>query len=368
MNEAAALARACELARRGRWSVEPNPTVGCVLLRDGEQVGEGWHRAYGGPHAEVEALRDAGEAARGATAVVTLEPCSTRGKTGACTDALRAAGVRRVVAGAVDPNPAHAGAGLELLRAQGLEVELRESDEAAALLVDFRRQLTRRRPWVLAKWAQSVDGCVARRGPDGAPEPVSLSGEAARAWLHRQRAHLDGVLVGVGTLLADDPQLTARGVDPVRPLRRLVLDPTLRASPTSRLVSSAGEHPTWLLCSEDASTEREETLRAQGCSIFRLPHADDLLPAALACLHMQGLGRVMVEGGPTTHARLLAAGLADAVAVVLCGAELGRDGLPALPDERLPAEPEALAARLELTPWELRELGEDRLLLGNRAS
>jgi len=366
LDEAAALARACELARRGRYAVEPNPPVGCLLLRDGDVVAEGWHRAFGGPHAEVEALRAAGERARGATAVVTLEPCSTRGKTGACTRALLEAGVRRVVAGAVDPNPAHAGAGLDFLRAQGLTVDLRESSEAAALLDDFRRSLARRRPWVLAKWAQSADGCVARRTADGLPAPVALSGDEARAWLHRQRAHLDGVLIGVGTLLADDPQLTARGVDRVRPLRRLVLDPRLRSSLTSRLVSTAGEQPTWLLCSEDASPEREEALRAQGCLVFRLPHADDLLPAALACLHTQGLARVMVEGGPTTHARLLDSGLADAVAVLLSPQRLGTDGLPALPGERLASDPAQLAARLELARWECRPLGVDQLLLGSR--
>ncbi|GJM20108.1 MAG: riboflavin biosynthesis protein RibD [Planctomycetota bacterium] len=367
MDEAAALLRACEVARRGRHEVEPNPMVGCVLLRDGELIAEGWHRAYGGPHAEVEALRVAGERAAGATAVVTLEPCSTRGKTGACTEALVAAGIRRVVVGAVDPNPAHAGAAFPALRAQGIEVDVQVSLAAEALLELFKQLLPRPRPWVIAKWAQSADGCVALAPRDGLPQPVQLSGPEAHARLHDWRAHLDGLIVGVGTVLADDPQLTVRGRSPVRPLRRVVLDPSLRTPPGSVLASSAGEHPCWLMCTPEASESREDSLRAQGVSVFRLPLApgrDDLLPDALACLHTQGLGRVMVEGGPRTHARLLAESLADAVAVILSPKHLGADGLPALPGERLPSEPAALAERLGLASWEAEALGDDLLLRG----
>lgn len=364
MNERAALRRAVELARRARYEVEPNPMVGCVLLRDGQRIGEGWHRAYGGPHAEIEALASVAAVPAGTTAVVTLEPCSTRGKTGPCTSALLAAGVRRVVVGAVDPNPDHAGAGLDLLRAQGLEVELRDDPACAELLEPFRRALRSPRPHVLSKWAQSADGAVARL-VDGHPEPVALSGAEARRRTHGLRAHVDGVLVGVGTVLADDPELTVReGWRALRPGRRIVLDPGLRTPLASRLATTADACPTWLLCAHDAAESREQALREQGCEVFRLPVEGELLPTALECLRAQGVGRILVEGGPRTHARLLGLGLVDDLALFLTPVELGAKALPALPDERLALEPEGLIARFSLTESRLEELGPDRLLLG----
>ena len=339
--------------------------MGAVVLRDGELVGEGWHTAFGAPHAEVEALAAAGEAARGATVCVTLEPCCTRGKTGPCTEALLAAGVAEVVVGCVDPNPDHAGRGLEQLERAGLRVRLANSADSAALIRRFAAALDRRRPHVIAKWAQSADGFLA-------PADRSrrqLSGPAAGAWLHRVRAALDALVVGVGTVVADDPLLTCRHDGPRhRPLRRVVLDPQLRLPPASRLATTADETPTWVLTTEEAPLAAEETLRAQGLEVFRQPAGPRWLRDGLEHLHLQGVRRLLVEGGAATLTRFLADDLADQLAVVLTPVRLG-DGLMPLEGRDLACDPAAddpreLAQTLRLQDQDVSALGEDRLLRG----
>ena len=356
------MVRAEELALRGLGDVEPNPIVGAVVVADGRVVGEGWHQAFGGPHAEVVALRAAGEAARGATVHVTLEPCSTRGKTGPCTEALRDAGVARVVVGCVDPNPDHASRGLELLRDAGVAVELAHSAGSAALIRRFAAGLDRRRPWVIAKWAMSRDGGLA-------PADRSrrqLSGPAAAERVQAWRASLDAVVVGVGTVLADDPQLTYRGLAPsVRPLRRVVLDPRLRTPPAARLVTTGGETPSWIFAHDDADDSLAEALEVEGARVFRVPPGDDWTRAVLETLYLQGVRRLMVEGGSHTLGRFVTAGLVDQVAVFLTPVELGADALPAVEGLELAgADPGQLAQTLRLQDVRVEALGDDRLLQG----
>jgi diaminohydroxyphosphoribosylaminopyrimidine deaminase/5-amino-6-(5-phosphoribosylamino)uracil reductase len=325
-------------------------------------VGEGHHAAWGGDHAEVTALRAAGDRARGATLYVTLEPCSTMGKTPPCTDALLAAGVSRVVVGCRDPFPGHAGRGLDLLRAAGLDVELGNHPACRALLSRFVEHFDSPRPWVVAKWAQSRDGAIAPG--DGAR--VQLSGAASQARLHEWRAHLDGILVGVGTVLADDPQLTARGPQPpTRALRRVVLDPELRTPLGCALVQSAGSTATWIYTADDADEQPQAALENAGVAVLRLPAGDDWLGSVLAALRLSGVRRLMVEGGAQTHGSIFGGGFVDQVAVLMCPVELGPDALPALPGRDLSGLGGAdLAATLGLHDVHLEHLGDDLLVQG----
>jgi len=361
-----ALRRACALARRGVLDVEPNPPVGAVVLAAGEVVGEGWHRAYGAPHAEIEALAAAGERARGGTLVLTLEPCSTHGKTPPCTQAVRRAGLARLVVGAVDPNPAHRGAGLDALARAGLAVERREDPQALGLLSRFVRELDAPRPHVLCKWAMSRDGAIAP--PPGADAPREISCEASRARVHAWRAHLDAIAVGVGTVIADDPLLTPRGVAFVRPSRRIVLDPRLRTPLEARLVRGAREHPTWILARAPAPSARVDALEREGARVIVVDgRGERWLGAALLRLRREGVARLMIEGGAATTTRALAAGLVDQVAVFVAPRALGRGAVPALTDRSLPGEDlDALARALDLVEPRIEGVGEDRLLRGWR--
>src|SRR5262245_57065762 len=242
------MAQALALAERGRGYVEPNPLVGAVVVRDGRLVGEGWHRRYGEAHAEVNALHEAGEAARGATLYVTLEPCCHHGKTPPCTDAVLRFGVRRVVAAMTDPFPRVAGGGVERLRTAGLEVEtgLLEAD-ARRLNAPYLKLLATGRPYVHAKWAMTLDGKLATRTGDS----KWISSDASRRRVHELRGRMDAILVGIGTALADDPLLTARPPGP-RTARRIVLDSRLRLPPTSRLVQTAREVLTTVVAAASA--------------------------------------------------------------------------------------------------------------------
>jgi len=365
-----AVLRACALARRAAGDVEPNPMVGCVLLKDRRVLAEGWHRAFGGPHAEVDALSRAGAAARGATACVTLEPCSTRGKTGPCTEALLAAGVAHVVVGCADPDPRHQGRGLQQLLAAGVHVDLLELPEARALLLRFRAFLAGRRPHVLAKWAMSRDGGIAQRGG----ERLQISGRQSKDLVHRWRAHLDAILVGVNTVISDDPLLTARGPHlPVRPLRRVVLDPSLRMPLACRLVASAHETPVWIMAAEDADEQRAEAFVAEGVTVFRVPRGADAhdpawLRGAFELLRAQGCRRVMVEGGAHTLTACLAADVVDQVAVFIAPLELGAEALRPLAG--LPAavvSPHEVARALQLLDCRVTRCGQDTLLRGFRS-
>jgi diaminohydroxyphosphoribosylaminopyrimidine deaminase/5-amino-6-(5-phosphoribosylamino)uracil reductase len=296
--EEAAMRQALDLARRGAGLVEPNPPVGAVVVAaDGHTVvGTGWHERFGGPHAEVAALAEAGAAARGATLLVTLEPCCHHGKTPPCTDAILRAGVARVVVATGDPFPDVAGRGLTVLRDAGLCVEVGLcGTEAARLIAPFTKLVTRRTPWVIAKWAMSLDGRMTP--PAGGDRWISA--ERSRALVHDLRGRCDAILVGIGTALADDPLLTARPPGPRTPLR-VVLDGTARLPLTSRLVESARETPLLVAVGPQASAERIAALAQAGCEVWRadLSDRDTRLGALLAELGRRRLTNLLVEGGP----------------------------------------------------------------------
>ncbi len=352
------MARALALARRGRGYVEPNPMVGCVLARGDRIVGEGYHRRYGGPHAEVEAIRAAGGAARGATAYVTLEPCNHFGKTPPCTDALLAAGVRRVVAAHRDPNRAIRGGGLARLARAGVTTEtgLLQA-QAADLLGPYLKGLRCGLPWVTLKWAQSVDGQLATRGGDAR----WITDETMRTHANRARGRFDAVMVGVGTVLADDPLLTCRAPRSPRQPTRVVLDTRLRTPPTSRIVQSATRTTTWIFAGPAAPAARRKRLTAAGCKVSIVPTSSSGLDLSrvLAALGQARATHVMVEGGGRLLGAFIDAGLADAAEIYIAPLLIGgREALGALHARG----PERLLDATTLESTSLRALGGGWLL------
>ena len=305
--------RALQLARRGLGRVEPNPMVGCLLVKRGRVVGEGYHRRYGGPHAEVEALRQAGPHARGATAYVTLEPCCHYGKTPPCTEALIAARIARVVVAMRDPFPAVNGGGVRRLRAAGITVDTGLLEpKALSLNAPFVTLVTQARPYTILKWAQSLDGRIATRTGDS----QWISSPAARHVVHQLRARMDGVLVGIGTVLADDPQLTARNVPVRRTATRLVLDSRLRIPLTAGLVTTARSTPTVVLTTRAAQRRhgaKADRLRRAGVEVvFCRSRGDRVdLRAVLGLLAERRLTNLLVEGGGAVLTAFLAQQLAD---------------------------------------------------------
>lgn len=320
--------RALALARRGLGRTTPNPCVGAVIARGGRVLGEGWHRAAGQPHAEIAALRDARRRGhrdlRRATLYVTLEPCSTHGRTPPCTEAILAAGLRRVVVGAVDPFPAHRGRGLRLLRRHGVRVARGLlAEECAALNAAWNRWIVTRRPWVLAKIAQTLDGKIAT----ASGESRWITGARARRIAHCLRAESDAVLVGVGTLLADDPALTARdarGNLLPHQAMRIILDSTARTPPRARaLVAPGGK--TWIVTTARAPAARIRRLEAAGAAILRLPAREGRPDPRVLLRHLgrHDIIRVLLEGGGETLASFFEAGLVDEVAFFLAPRILG---------------------------------------------
>jgi len=292
--------QALRLAARGAGWVSPNPMVGAVVVKDGQVVGKGFHRRVGLPHAEVEAFRDAGEAARGADLYVTLEPCNHQGRTPPCTQAILAAGVRRVIIASPDPNPQVTGGGAEFLAARGVDITVGVLDtEARRLNEAWFHWVKTGRPWVLAKAACSLDGKIAT----ATGESQWLTGEAARAFGHRLRHRADAILVGIGTVMADDPRLTTRlprgrGKDPIR----IVLDSRLRLHLDSKLVKANSPAPTWVATTGQAPPDTIRALKARGVGVLVLP-ADAgrvSLPALLQCLGERRVQSVLVEGGAET--------------------------------------------------------------------
>lgn len=361
--ELAALARARELALRGRGRVSPNPLVGAVVLRDGETVAEGWHEGPGLPHAEAMALVAAGEAARGSTVVCTLEPCSHHGRTPPCSDALIAAGVRRVVIGALDPLERDRAQGREVLAAAGLEVVVAPAEEArrcAEANSPFVTWATTGLPEVTLKMATSLDGKIAT----ASGESRWISGPDSRALVHRWRADSDAVAVGIGTALADDPSLTAREVEgPVRQPARVVFDAQARLPLDSALVAGAhGEHPVIVLASDGAPAERVAALAAAGVDVVPLPGGPaERIAGGLRVLADLGMQSVFVEGGAGLAAALVAAGAVDRVAWFLAPMLIGGEAAPS----GLGGEG---AATLDLAPRlrdpAARRVGEDILVTG----
>ncbi len=315
--------RALELAGRGWGRVAPNPLVGALVVRDGTIVGEGWHQEYGGPHAEVEALQRAGDLARGATLYVSLEPCAHTGKTPPCTTAIREAGIARVVFAAHDPNPSARGGG-ELLRQAGLEV-LGGVEEEAARALDpafFRAHdpAEPRRSWVELKLALSLDARIA----DEVGRSTWITGEEARAEVHRLRAGRDAIAVGIGTALADDPVLTARGTPaPRTPPIRIILDRRLRLPLESRLLDTVAEAPLWVVTSPDAPRDAERRLTDRGARVLRTQGLADTMSTLLA----EGVRSLFVEGGAGLASALLEAQLVDRLSLVYAPLFLGARGI-----------------------------------------
>jgi diaminohydroxyphosphoribosylaminopyrimidine deaminase/5-amino-6-(5-phosphoribosylamino)uracil reductase len=304
--------RAIALARRGEGHVEPNPMVGAVIASaSGAIIAEGWHAVFGGPHAEVNAIASAGDAARGGTLAVTLEPCCHHGKTPPCTQAIIAAGIRRVIVGSRDPFPAVNGCGLDELSRAGIEVHVGAcTPEARRLTAPFRMLVEQRRPWLIGKWAMSLDGRVAT----AAGESRWISSEASREIVHRLRGRMDGILCGIGTALADDPLLTARPAGS-RLALRIVLDSTARLPLESRLVRSAREVPLLVAAGPAAPSDRMRALEAAGCEVWRATTVDarEQLQELLAELGTRRMTNVLVEGGPTVLGSLADAELVDEI-------------------------------------------------------
>ena len=295
--------------RKGLGRTSPNPPVGAVVVKEGRVVGKGYHHRAGTPHAEVHALREAGEAARGATIYVTLEPCNHFGRTPPCTEAILAAGIRRVVIGCRDPNPKARG-GAEYLAERGLEVVTGVlAAECAELCRFFLKGVRTKRPWVLAKAAMSLDGRIATRTGDS----KWITSEAARRAGHRLRAIYDAILVGRGTVEADDPALTCRvrgGRDPVR----IILDTSLSLPETARVFNLPGKTIVW--AGKDAPEDRESLLKQKGVEVWRLgrgPRGVDL-EQGLSRAFEAGILSVLVEGGARVHGSFFDAGLVDEVA------------------------------------------------------
>ncbi|ROR34964.1 bifunctional diaminohydroxyphosphoribosylaminopyrimidine deaminase/5-amino-6-(5-phosphoribosylamino)uracil reductase RibD [Inmirania thermothiophila] len=356
------MAHALRLARRGLCTASPNPRVGCVLVREGRVVGEGWHERTGGPHAEIVALEAAGDAARGATAYVTLEPCAHHGRTPPCADALVRAGVARVVAAMEDPNPQVAGRGLARLREAGVEVAAGlMAAEAEALNPGFVRRMRAGRPWVRVKLAASLDGRTAL----ASGESRWITGEDARRDVHRLRARSDALVTGIGTVLADDPAMTVRlppeemaalGLArvPRRPLR-VVLDPHLAMPENARIIGGDGR--CLVLCGEEAEAAAEEALRRAGAEVVRLPGPGGVLDpgAVLDLLAAREVNEVMVETGARLAGAFVAARLADELWIYLAPALLGHEGRPLLELAGI----DTMERRLRLVVDEVRPVGAD---------
>lgn len=319
---------ALALARRNLGAVWPNPAVGCVLVHAGAVVGRGWTRVSGRPHAETEALMRAGQAAAGATAYVTLEPCSHHGQTPPCAGALIAAKVARVVAAVEDPDPRVSGRGLEALRAAGVTVESGVlADEAAELNAGFFMRVTAGRPLVTLKAATTLDGRIAtHRG-----ESRWITGDAARHRAHGLRAQHDAIVVGVGTALADDPELTCRlpGLGARSPIR-VVVDPRLRLPLTARVIQTAAKTPTWIVTYADADRSRRAVLKDCGVELIDLAPSGDRpdMSEMLRALAHRGITRVLVEGGGRLTGAFLGENLVDRIIWFRAGSIIGGDGTP----------------------------------------
>ena len=312
------MARALRLARKGFFSTTPNPRVGCVIVNDGTIVGEGWHRKAGEAHAEVEALRVAGSAARGATVYVTLEPCSHHGRTPPCAEALIDAGVARVVAAMEDPNPQVAGRGMAMLVAAGISAQCGLlAAEAGDLNVGFVSRMSRGRPWVRLKLAASLDGKTALL--NGASQWIT--GPAARQDGHRWRARACAILSGIGTVRDDDPQLNVRGVATERQPHKVVVDSRLELSPEARVLAGGN----LLLATAVENDSKANALRALGVEVMRLPDGNGKvdLAALMAELGRRGVNEVHVEGGGRLNGALLRDGLADELLLYLAPCLIG---------------------------------------------
>jgi diaminohydroxyphosphoribosylaminopyrimidine deaminase/5-amino-6-(5-phosphoribosylamino)uracil reductase len=329
-------------ARKGLGRTSPNPAVGSIVVRDGKVIGRGYHKKAGTPHAEVHALRAAGEDARGATLYVTLEPCNHTGRTPPCTRAILASGIRRVVVGMIDPNPLVAGAGCALLQDNGIEVRAGVlADECRELNYPFIKHITTGLPWVIMKAGCSLDGRIA--AADGRSSWITCA--KSRAEVHRLRDRVDAILIGAGTALADDPSLTTRlqgkaGKDPLR----VVLDGKLRLAPAARMLRQQSTAPTWIFCSHQADPAKVKALEQAGAKIIRVDCGQDGYLDLLQVLQFLGAAQInslLVEGGSQVHGSFLRAGLVDQVCLFLAPLFLGGDAVPVVDSLKLAGVQEA---------------------------
>jgi len=349
------MARALRAAERGRGRVEPNPLVGAVLTQGAKVLAVGWHRRFGGPHAEIEALRRAGRGAKGSTLYVTLEPCAHYGKTPPCADAVIQAGVRRVVAAMRDPFAEVAGRGLRKLRRAGLVVETGLlADQAEHLNLPYLKRLRHKLPFITLKWAMTADGRIAV--PNG--DSKWVTGPLARKRVHRMRDRANAVLVGLGTVLADDPELTVRHVRGRNPLR-VVVDSRGRTPVEARLVRTAGRVPTLIATTERASKKWEQTLADKGVEIIRLPAKGGRvdLRRLMRELSRRGVCTVLVEGGARLAGALVKERLADRIAAFIAP-KLCLDGLSPL----LSAGVTRMSRSIRLDHLTCRKVGDDLLV------
>jgi diaminohydroxyphosphoribosylaminopyrimidine deaminase/5-amino-6-(5-phosphoribosylamino)uracil reductase len=365
VDDARFMTLALALGRRGLGNTWPNPAVGAVIVKDGVILARGWTQEGGRPHAEVEALRRAKKTAQtalaGATMYVTLEPCSHQGKSPPCADAIIKAGIARVVSPLDDPNPEVAGKGHERLRAKGIAVDIGVgAEEARRAHAGHILRVTQGRPHVLLKLAISADGKVGLAGR----KPAAISGEAARQRVFQMRAQSDAIMVGIGTVLSDNPQLTCRlpGMEARSPVR-VVLDAQLRVPLATSVVAMVRATPTWVFASRKASSMAEEILQHKGCKVFRVDDENGRLDldAVLKTLAGEGITRLMVEGGPRLAASLVAADLVDEAALIYSEKLIGDDGIAPL--EGMPLD--GLTSRLHVRNSE--QIGADTLEIFERA-
>lgn len=322
------MAIALSAAKKGLGRVEPNPMVGCVIVQQGKVLATGWHRQFGGPHAEIDALKKAGAKAAGATVYVTLEPCCHVGKTGPCTAALIEAKVGRVVVGCRDPFPKVSGGGFKALRKAGIQTDFGlMQNEANAIIEPFRTLVQRHRPYVIAKWAQSLDGKIATTTGDS----KWISGEKARKIVHQIRSRVDAIIVGARTARLDDPMLTARGIRPRRIATRIVFDSRLTIPLKSNLVQTASEFPTMIMTTAAAvrsNAKRCQTLERKGVRIVVCASKSARVSPASALKKLADMGKtnVLLEGGGTLIGAFVDAGLVDEAHVFTAPIILGGDG------------------------------------------
>lgn len=361
LNDHAWMARALRLAQRGLYTAHPNPRVGCVLVRDDQLIAEGWHQRTGEAHAEAAALNAAGEAARGCTAYVTLEPCAHFGRTPPCADALIAAGVARVVIGATDPNPRVNGGGVKRLRDAGIKVvEKVLADECAALNVGFNQRMRSGRPWVRVKLAVSLDGRTALA--DGTSQWIS--GQAARADVQRWRARSSAILSAIGTVLADDPSLNVRdpGLRVTKQPDRVIVDSGLRMPATARMLGLDGCTRVFTASRDPARTE---ALKAAGAEVEYLPAASGQadLAALMTRLGELEINELLVEAGPGLCGALLDRDLVDELVLFQAAHVLGADARGMFATSPLAS----MADRPQFELKDLRRVGEDLRLIYTRS-
>lgn len=349
---------ACRLARKAAGRTSPNPMVGAVLVRGGKIVGAGYHHYAGGPHAEINALRQAGPKAKGATLYITLEPCSHQGRTPPCTRALIGAGVREVVAGMKDPNPLVAGRGFQQLRRAGIKVRSGLCQEESAQVIEaFAKFITQRLPFVTLKLAATLDGKIASASGDAR----WISGERSRSLVHRWRNQMDAVLVGAGTARADDPLLTCRIAGGRNPYR-VVLDSHLRVSLSAQLLRLPDAGKTIIATTNKAPLSKERALAKMGVVVWRLPSRNDQVAwlPLLRKLASLGVVSLLIEGGAAVAASALKNKVVDKLALFYAPKIVGGDGRSMIG----PLGIDKMAQALALRRFDLRRSGDDLLLSG----